>query len=58
MEGLSALRGLKVLDLSFNRITALQNIESLYNLEVLEMGKNFIASADNLGSKANPLIYL
>lgn len=58
MNGLASLKNLRVLNLSFNRITALQGISSLYYLQHLDLGKNYIASADALIDVANPLLHL
>lgn len=48
MEGLSLLVKLKVLNLSFNKITKIEGLQNLLMLEVLELGKNYISDADAL----------
>ena len=48
MENMSSLVKLKVLNLSFNRITKIEGISNLKQLEVLELGKNYISDTDAL----------
>ena len=46
MENMSQLVSLKVLNMSFNRITKIEGIQTLKKLEVLELGKNYISDCD------------
>lgn len=48
MENMTSLGKLKVLNLSFNRITKIEGLANLKVLEVLELGKNFISDTDAL----------
>ena len=58
IENLSSLEDLRVLNLSFNRVTKVEGIVNLKRLEVLELGKNYISDTDALQSQLNPLAYL
>ena len=58
MEKLSQLTQLKNLNLSFNRITKIEGIQSLHMLEVLELGKNYISDTDALQSSVNKFAHL
>lgn len=48
IEGVSMLVKLRVLNLSFNKITKIEGLQNLQMLEVLELGKNYISDADAL----------
>ena len=51
MEGISSLSKLRRLNLSFNKITSIDNtLDSLTFLEYLELGKNFISILDSIPS--------
>ena len=50
MEGLYALTKLRRLNLSFNKLTKIEGLNSLQMLEYLELGKNFISGMDGFAN--------
>jgi protein phosphatase 1 regulatory subunit 7 len=56
IENVSMLSKLKVLNLSFNKITKVEGIAGLAMIEVIELGKNYISDVDALGVCKLPML--